>query len=233
MQKKKPFAFIVLFILLMNVTALKAQFYDVKIIPRPTVVGTLHAPKDTLKTRLEKGSASTAQETRSEGREKSPSATPHDTLATPALPMFSPPLDSLYMTSAYGYRPDPFTGKRKFHAGTDYRTSAENVYSMMPGRVEKIGYDKKLGNYITLRHGELEVTYAHLHTVIGEKGDAVYAGQSIGISGSTGRSTGEHLHVSMKYRKKRMDPHPIILLIRDYARSGTGDTAVLSPVPSD
>ena len=131
---------------------------------------------------------------------------------------FCSPLDSLVVTSAYGYRSDPFTGKRKFHRGTDYRTHSENVYAIMPGRVSRIGYDKKLGNYITIEHGDLTVTYAHLHTVVGEKGDIVRAGDSIGLSGSTGRSTGEHLHIGMKYKKDWIDPHPILCMIQNMSR---------------
>lgn len=132
----------------------------------------------------------------------------------------SPPLDTLIVTSPYGYRQDPFTGKRKFHGGTDYRTNSQNVYAMMPGRVKKIGYNRRLGNYVTLEHGEFTVTYAHLHTVVGEKGDSVDVGQSVGISGSTGRSTGEHLHVGIRYRKQEVDPHPLIMYIKEWAEKG-------------
>lgn len=141
------------------------------------------------------------------------------------VPLFCAPLDTLMVSSEYGYREDPFTGKRKFHAGTDYVTSSENVYAMMPGRIKKIGYDKKLGNFITIDHGELVVTYAHLHTVVGRKDDTVIAGQSIGLSGSTGRSTGEHLHIGMKYRKKTVNPDPIVRMIRDFANQ------VVQPIP--
>lgn len=142
-----------------------------------------------------------------------------------SVPLFCAPLDTLMVSSEYGYREDPFTGKRKFHAGTDYVTSSENVYAMMPGRIKKIGYDKKLGNFITIDHGELVVTYAHLHTVVGKKDDTVIAGQSIGLSGSTGRSTGEHLHIGMKYRKKTVNPDPIVRMIRDFANQ------VVKPIP--
>ncbi len=130
------------------------------------------------------------------------------------------PLDSLIVTSHYGYRKDPFTGKRKFHYGTDFRSNSENVYAMMPGKVKKIGYNKKLGNYITLEHGEFEVTYAHLHTAVGEKGDFVNAGQSVGITGSTGRSTGEHLHVAMRFRKKSVDPYPLVMYVKNHSYQG-------------
>lgn len=134
--------------------------------------------------------------------------------------LICPPLDSLIVTSHYGYRKDPFTGKRKFHYGTDFRSNSENVYAMMPGKVKKIGYNKKLGNYITLEHGEFEVTYAHLHTAVGEKGDFVNAGQSVGITGSTGRSTGEHLHVAMRFRKKSVDPYPLVMYVKNHSYQG-------------
>ena len=133
--------------------------------------------------------------------------------------LLCPPLDTLVVTSGYGYRTDPFSGKRKFHHGTDFASSADNVYSMMPGKVRKIGYNKVLGNYIELDHGDFTVTYAHLHTVIGEKGDFVRAGQSVGITGNTGRSTGEHLHLSMRYKNKSVDPYPRVLYIANWARS--------------
>lgn len=131
--------------------------------------------------------------------------------------LMCPPLDSLTVTSHYGYRKDPFTGKRTFHYGTDFRSNSENVYAMMPGKVKRIGYNKKLGNYITLEHGEFEVTYAHLHTAVGEKGDFVNAGQSVGITGSTGRSTGEHLHVAMRFRKKCVDPYPLVMYVKNHS----------------
>lgn len=138
--------------------------------------------------------------------------------------------DSLYVTSPYGYRKDPFTGKRKFHAGTDYRASSDNVYAMMPGRIKSVGHKKALGNYVELEHGDWTVIYGHLHTTVGKKGDLVKAGQSVGISGSTGRSTGEHLHVSISYKGKRVDPHPVITYIHSQTRLLDGRIAALPPL---
>lgn len=151
---------------------------------------------------------------------QSDSITASVTDSTVVRNLMCPPLDSLTVTSHYGYRKDPFTGKRKFHYGTDFRSNSENVYAMMPGKVKKIGYNKKLGNYITLEHGEFEVTYAHLHTAVGEKGDFVNAGQSVGITGSTGRSTGEHLHVAMRFRKKSVDPYPLVMYVKNHSYQG-------------
>lgn len=138
----------------------------------------------------------------------------------PMRPLFCHPLEGgkLEVTSPFGYRDDPFNGNRKFHKGTDFRTRTENVYAMMPGRIKKIGYDKRLGNYIRIEHGDWEVTYGHLYTVRGHKGDYVDAGHSVGISGSTGRSTGEHLHVSVEYKGKHIDPYPFIVYVTEQAK---------------
>ena len=146
---------------------------------------------------------------------------PADSTRTEPRHLLCTPLKQLTVSSPFGMRKDPFTGKQKFHQGTDYLTASENVYAMMPGRIKKIDYDRKLGNYIVLEHGEFVVTYAHLHTVVGRKGDTVKAGQSVGISGSTGRSTGDHLHVSIRYHKKPIDPDPLIRYIQRYITDPT------------
>lgn len=131
--------------------------------------------------------------------------------------LFSLPLKQLSINSPFGYRNDPFTGKRKFHSGIDYAASADNVYSLMPGRITELGYDKKgLGNYVRIEHGDFQVTYGHLHTYIGIKGSYVNAGDIVGITGSTGRSTGEHLHVSIRFKGKIIDPYPVLQYIERY-----------------
>lgn len=132
--------------------------------------------------------------------------------------LFSVPLesDTLIVNSPYGYRNDPITGRRKFHGGVDLAASADNVYAMMPGKVRDIGYNRSLGNYVRIDHGDMTVTYGHLLTAAGKKGDDVRAGQSVGITGSTGRSTGEHLHVAVKVRGKTVDPLPILEYITSY-----------------
>lgn len=209
-----------------SITASYSQFYDVKIIKKPKVVGTrgesdpLFSQKagqtpEKSNNRFEKMDGPVLKGTASEGEvQESSDSIVHDRSDM----KFCAPLDTLIVSSPYGYRKDPFTRKRKFHAGTDYVTATENVYAMMPGRIRKIGYDKRLGNYITIDHGDFRVTYAHLHTVVGDKGDIVQAGQSVGISGSTGRSTGEHLHVSMRYKKEVVDPDPFIRAVKDFSQ---------------
>lgn len=215
---------ILLFFMMVSVNASYSQFYDVKIITKPRVVGTRSesAPTSNEKTGQPTQINSNCPEKMDSNVLKGilPKNQPmmSDSIQVSGdEPLFCAPLDTLVVSSPYGYRNDPFTGKRKFHAGTDYVTASENVYAMMPGRIRRIGYDKKLGNYITIDHGDIRVTYAHLHTVVGKKDDTVFAGQSVGISGSTGRSTGEHLHIAIRYRKEVVDPAPLVRLISEFA----------------
>ena len=76
-----------------------------------------------------------------------------------SYPSITYPLKSIKVTSPYGYRRDPFTGKLSWHNGLDLRAKNEPAYSMMEGIVEKIGYDSRSGNYVTLKHGNYHVSY--------------------------------------------------------------------------
>ena len=128
--------------------------------------------------------------------------------------VFRLPLDTLIVTSPYGYRIDPFTRKRRMHSGMDFRASSDNVYAMMPGKVLKVGYDKVSGNYVTLQHGNITVSYCHLSQVIKKKNDIVAVGEVVGITGNTGRSTGEHLHLTCKIKGRVIDPSLILGFIQ-------------------
>ena len=93
------------------------------------------------------------------------------------IPLMCFPLDTLVTTSPFGYRKDPFTGKRKMHNGIDFRASGDNVYAMMAGKVIKVGYEKLSGNYVTLQHGNITVSYCHLSQVLKNKNDFVAVGE--------------------------------------------------------
>lgn len=125
------------------------------------------------------------------------------------------PLRYIKVTSPYGYRKDPFTGKSKFHGGLDLRARGDKVMAMMEGVVVKVGQDKMSGKYVTLRHGNYTVSYCHLSKVLVGKGATVRPRDVVGVSGSTGRSTGEHLHITCKLDGKSIDP----LLVLDYIKS--------------
>ena len=123
------------------------------------------------------------------------------------------PLKSIKDTSPYGYRYDPFTGKQSWHNGLDLRAKNEPAYAMMDGIVEKIGYDNRSGNYVTLRHGNFYISYCHLSSIIVRKGEYVYPGIIVGVTGNTGRSTGNHLHLTCKKDGKSFNPAILLNLI--------------------
>ena len=121
-------------------------------------------------------------------------------------PSITYPLKSIKITSPYGYRRDPFTGKLSWHNGLDLRAKNEPAYAMMDGIVEKVGYDNRSGNYVTLRHGNYHVSYCHLSSIIVRKGESVFPGIIVGVTGNTGRSTGSHLHLTCKKDGKSINP---------------------------
>ena len=116
------------------------------------------------------------------------------------------PLSHIEVTSPYGDRIDPFSGKKRFHNGVDLRASEEVVYAMLDGTVSKVGRDKKAGIYVTLEHGDFTISYCHLSATAVKKGEIVRAGTILALTGSTGRTTGEHLHITCRYKGKYIDP---------------------------
>lgn len=116
------------------------------------------------------------------------------------------PLSSIKINSPYGYRKDPFTGKRKFHNGIDLHARSDKVFAMMQGRVLKVGQDKVSGKYVTLQHGSFTVSYCHLSQIFVSQEQAVLPGDVVGITGNTGRSTGEHLHITIRQKGEYVNP---------------------------
>ena len=130
-----------------------------------------------------------------------------------SYPSITYPLKSIKVTSPYVYRRDPFTGKLSWHNGLDLRAKNEPTYAMMDGIVEKVGYDNRSGNYVTLRHGNFYISYCHLSSIIVRKGEYVYPGIIVGVTGNTGRSTGGHLHLTCKKDGKSVNPTILLNLI--------------------
>ncbi len=131
------------------------------------------------------------------------------------------PLQQIKVTSPYGNRKDPFTGKRAYHGGLDLKASNEYVFSMFDGYVELIGEDSRSGRYIVLRHGDYQVSYCHLSKVLAREGEEILAGDVVGITGNTGRSTGEHLHITCKYKGDRINPYLLLQSIQQVRREST------------
>lgn len=119
------------------------------------------------------------------------------------------PLDKLHIRSSYGMRRHPVTGRRTMHRGVDYAAATGTpIYAVASGTVVKSGYNSSNGHYVAIRHADKYTSYyLHLHTRLVSKGQTVRARQIIGKVGSTGISTGPHLHFG--FRKPNgawMDP---------------------------
>jgi len=123
------------------------------------------------------------------------------------------PLRHLSLSSPFGYRIHPITGKYAFHAGIDLRARSDTVFAVMDGRVAAVGYDTYLGLFIRLNSGDFQITYGHLSQVFAFSGDTVKACYSLGVSGMTGRVTGEHLHFAVRYRHAYVDPLKFLMYI--------------------
>jgi len=124
------------------------------------------------------------------------------------------PLPKLKVTSPYGYRRDPFTGKKRFHNGLDLRARGDKVLAMMEGVVVKVGQNRSSGKYVTLQHGSYTISYCHLSRILTRKNAKVYPRDVVGITGSTGRSTGEHLHITCRLNGKSVNPALVLDSIR-------------------
>ena len=133
-------------------------------------------------------------------------------------PSITYPLKSIKVTSPYGYRRDPINGRKSMHHGIDLQAHNEYVYSMMDGKVEKVGYDARSGNYIILRHADFTISYCHLSKVYLAPGTPVFAGTIIGKSGSTGRATGEHLHIVTKHKGIIFNPKILFYYVKSHQK---------------
>ena len=132
---------------------------------------------------------------------------------TPSNLTMVSPLRNLVVTSPYGYRTDPFTRKRAFHSGIDLRANYEPAYAITYGEVIHVGYDNRSGLFVTIRHGSITLSYCHLSQSLVTKGTHVRPGTPIAITGNSGsRSTGPHLHLTLKDTKKGRAIDPSILL---------------------
>jgi murein DD-endopeptidase MepM/ murein hydrolase activator NlpD len=116
------------------------------------------------------------------------------------------------MTSDYGFRLDPLTGDSKFHEGIDLAAAAGTPFkAAAPGTVMFSGDLGGYGNTVVLEHENGERTlYAHASQILVRAGDRVEAGQEIGRVGSTGRSTGAHLHFETLISGQNIDPKSLI-----------------------
>lgn len=139
--------------------------------------------------------------------------------------LVSMPLSNPVITSYYGKRIDPLTGKVKFHQGLDFRALSDSVRAIMPGKVRKVAYSRGLGNYIEVGHGDYRSIYGHLSFIMVNEKMEIAAGTVIGITGTTGRSAGEHLHFAMKHKGSLVNPGPFLELIYRTVKFKSGKKA--------
>ncbi len=124
------------------------------------------------------------------------------------------PTISLRVTSSFGYRKDPFTRRPSFHAGVDIAgNSGDPIYVTADGTVQYAGRDSAHGNNIIVKHANgIRTRYMHLKKILVKEGDKVLRGEKIGLLGSTGRSTGPHLHYEVSKNGETVDPRPYMQL---------------------
>ncbi|MDR0624072.1 MAG: M23 family metallopeptidase [Treponema sp.] len=116
------------------------------------------------------------------------------------------------ITSPYGFRKSPFTGARQFHSGLDIGAPAGTpIRAAMPGRVSVAGWDDVFGNYVVVsHHSGYRTLYAHLSVIRVKSGAYVGTGERIGDVGSTGLSTGSHLHFTVYKNGVTVNPRALM-----------------------
>lgn len=128
-----------------------------------------------------------------------------------SLPLIEP-VENYYVSSNYGNRRDPLTRRRAFHSGLDMVAPLNDpVLASAPGTIISAGRNGPYGKMVEIDHGHgIKSRYGHLRTIEVEKGDNVAVRQQIGRVGSTGRSTGPHLHFEVWFDGKTRNPRKFL-----------------------
>jgi murein DD-endopeptidase MepM/ murein hydrolase activator NlpD len=120
----------------------------------------------------------------------------------------SSPVNAAFNSSSYGWRIDPFNGNKAFHEGLDFSASTGTpIHAAAGGIVTSAEHSPDYGNIVKVDHGSgLETRYAHASKLMVKLGDRVEKGQVVALVGSTGRSTGAHLHYEIRLNGNALDP---------------------------
>ncbi|AJP72029.1 M23 family metallopeptidase [Sphingomonas hengshuiensis] len=141
------------------------------------------------------------------------------------------PVDKVVFTSSFGVRSDPFRGTAAMHAGVDIPGAIGTpIYATADGVVSHAGRQGGYGNLVQLNHGRgIETRYGHLSKILVADNTRVHRGQLIGLMGSTGRSTGSHLHYEVRVDGRAVNPVPFLqtgeYLAAAHAQGGVGGPA--------
>lgn len=122
-----------------------------------------------------------------------------------------------YISSGFGYRSDPFNGGAAFHAGLDFKGPiGAPIYAAAKGTIAFSGRKQGYGNCVEIDHGNgLMTRYAHMSRIGAVLGQSIAVGDTIGAIGSTGRSTGPHLHFEVRIGGRAVNPRPFLEKGRD------------------
>jgi len=117
-----------------------------------------------------------------------------------------------WVSSEFGFRKDPFTGRRQHHNGIDLAVATgSRIYPLKAGRVVFSGRQGGYGNVVIVRHDDgMETVYGHNKTNFARVGQRVTQATPLGLSGSTGRSTGPHLHLEVRVDGRAVNPRPFL-----------------------
>jgi len=128
------------------------------------------------------------------------------------LPL-SVPLEQYQLSSGFGTRTDPINGRKATHSGLDFRAATKSpVYATAPGKVTYAGWSGPFGRMVEIDHGHgIRTRYAHLKKILVKSGQSVANREKIGLVGSSGRSTGPHLHYEVRYKGVPLNPQKFLM----------------------
>ena len=144
--------------------------------------------------------------------------------ALEGVPQVAPAADRR-ITSAFGYRSDPFTRRSAMHSGIDFKGAMGSpIYAAATGEVSFAGRKSGYGKCVEITHANGIVTrYAHLSRIDVTVGQPIDAGETLGGLGSTGRSTGPHLHFEVRINGKAVNPRPFLETAPDVLKEARGN----------
>jgi murein DD-endopeptidase MepM/ murein hydrolase activator NlpD len=157
----------------------------------------------------------------------------HPTIAVPS----QKPVERAVFTSGFGTRTDPFNGYSAMHAGIDLAGPVGTpIYAAADGIVDRAGWANGYGNLVEIDHGKaIQTRYGHLSAILVAPGQRVHRGDLIARMGSTGRSTGSHLHYEVRLDGHAVNPIPFLqssdYLLAVQKRAGQAEMAMGGPGP--
>lgn len=139
-----------------------------------------------------------------------------------------------FISSGFGYRSDPFSGDGAFHGGLDFKGPVgAPIYAAAQGTVTFAGVKQGYGNVVDISHGNgLLTRYAHMSTFRASVGQKIAAGAVIGAIGSTGRSTGPHLHFEVRINDRPVNPRPFLEAAPHVLEEARGNGPAASDPPA-